>query len=54
MTWLEILLAALLVLSLAGNGYLLWRWRSYRGKAAGVHSHTGMMPRVDRDGRPRP
>jgi hypothetical protein len=42
-------LTVLLILSLAANGYQYYRWHSYRSKPAGIHSHTGMMPKVDRD-----
>lgn len=40
------LLVVLLLISLAANGLLWWRWHSYRGKPAGSHSWTGMMPAV--------
>ena len=46
MTWL---LLVLLLISLAANGYQYYRWNAYRTKPAGTHSHTGMMPKVDRD-----
>lgn len=42
-------LAILLALSLAANVYQWYRWNAYRTKPAGTHSHTGMMPKVDRD-----
>jgi hypothetical protein len=33
-----------LLISLALNGWLWYRWHSYRARPAGSHSHTGMMP----------
>lgn len=42
-------LAILLILSLAANFYQWYQWNAYRTKPAGSHSHTGMMPKVDRD-----
>jgi hypothetical protein len=49
MDGLHIALLVLLGLSLIGNAFLYYRWHSYRSKPAGGHSHTGMMPKVDRD-----
>lgn len=46
---MTIALLILLVLSLSGNAFQWYRWHSYRTKPAGGHSHTGMMPKVDRD-----
>lgn len=46
---MTLVLAILLALSLIANGWLWYRWHSYRARPAGGHSHTGMMPRVDRD-----
>jgi len=49
MTSWAIIFLAMFIVSLMLNLFLWYRWHSYRGKPAGGHSHTGMMPRVDRE-----
>lgn len=44
-----VVLLILLFLSLTTNAYFWYKWHSYRDRPAGTHSHTGMMPKVDRD-----
>jgi hypothetical protein len=46
---LAVILAAFLLVSVVTNIYQWYRWHSYRTKPAGTHSHTGMMPKVDRN-----
>jgi len=42
----DVLLITALLVSLALNVFLWYRWHSYRAKPAGSHSWTGMMPVV--------
>lgn len=49
MSPLEVILIILLVISVVTNVFQWYRWHSYRTKPAGTHSHTGMMPKVDRN-----
>lgn len=46
---LVVILGVFLLVSVLANIYQWYRWHSYRTKSAGLHSHTGMMPKVDRD-----
>lgn len=44
-----LILLILLGISLLLNVFLWYRWHSYRGKPAGGHSYTGMMPKAKQD-----
>lgn len=43
---LLVVLAVLLVGSLAFNAHQWRRWNTYRGKPSGSHSYTGMFPAI--------
>ena len=48
MNALAVVLGILLAISVLANVLLWYKWHSYRSRPAGTHSHTGMMPRVER------
>jgi hypothetical protein len=47
--FLVVILSALLGLSVLLNIFQYYRWNRYRSRPAGVHSHTGMMPKISQD-----